>query len=524
MNKVIPIDDRYLDCVRKVVDLVGSTAGPYGSNVQLFDGTAPVTFRDGMKVLEHYQPIQDDVLNNVVTRIRQRAMGVRRAAGDATTTFTILLGALYELGLGLEGGSLRGKGNRIRMFAKGVLAELDKMAIKVGEGAEGADLLAKVATLAGNNDPVIGELVSKLVFEIGRDGTIDLEFDDSISGLQAKRLDGFSLKGGPWHESFIGGKFGKSSVENPYVLILDEAKEWKDVMPMMKAWVDQHAQDQRPLVIVALNLEGSALGTLVKRVLANSGQVMPVYCVRAASVEEMEDLQSVVGGRNLLKRSGAMLADFKGVGDFGEAAKVIIDLKGSVFVGKEGVGDLAGRKGVLEVMMENSAGEEDREKIKARIANMEQRVGVIKIPIVTTGSTNWLKEVVEDAYMASFAALKEGVLPGAGLSIARAGWEVGDEKFKDASMAVFSQLLRNGGVAEKRIAEQAEYGTLDTYDVLLLDDECLTDLLSDGGGKWGDAIELGVLDSLSAVKAAVYNAAEEAAEWIETHYSVLPNF
>jgi chaperonin GroEL len=524
MNKVIKIDQAYLDCVRKVVDLVGSTAGPYGANVHLFDGTAPVTFRDGMKVLEHYQPVQDDMMNNVVTRIRQRAMGVRRAAGDATTTFTILLGALYEIGLGLEEGSLRGKGNQVRNFAKGVLAELDKMAIPVGNDAAGFDLLAKVATLAGNNDPVIGELVAKLVFEIGRDGTIDLEFDDSISGLQAKRLDGFLLKGGPWHESFIGGKFGKSSIENPYVLILDEAKEWKDVVPMIQAWVAEYEKDQRPLVVVALNLEGSALGTLVKRVRAGGGPVMPVYCVKAASNEVLGDLRSVVGGKSLVKQDGSMLADFKGVQDFGEAAKVIVDLKGAVFVGKEGVGDLEGRKGALEVLMAAAEGDEQREKIKARIANMEQRVGVIKIPIVTTGSTNWLKEVVEDAYMASFAALKEGVLPGAGLSIARAGWEVGKEKFKAASVAVFSQLLRNGGIPETDIAEAVAWGIADTYEVLLLDDECLQQLLSDGAGKWGDAVELGVLDSLSAVKAAVYNAAEEAAEWIETKFVVLPNF
>jgi len=204
MNKIIEIEDQYLVGMDKIVDLVGSTAGPYGANVHLFDGTAPVAFRDGMKVLEHYQPVQDDMANNLVTRVRQRAAVVRRAAGDATTTFTILLGAFYRWGLNAMAGSHRGMGSRIRWVAARMLDALDAMAIKVTNDAYGYDLLAKVATLAGNNDPVIGEMVAKLVFDIGVDGTVEVEFDDSVSALSARRLEGFLLKGGPCMKVLLG--------------------------------------------------------------------------------------------------------------------------------------------------------------------------------------------------------------------------------------------------------------------------------------------------------------------------------
>jgi len=318
------------------------------------------------------------------------------------------------------------------------------------------------------------------------------------------------------------------------VLIIDEAKDWKDVAPMMQAWVMEFEKDGRPLVVVSLNLEGSALGTLVKRVRAGGGPVLPVYCVRAEDAAVLSDLRAVVGGKNLVKRDGAMLADFKGVGDFGEAAKVIVDMKGSVFIGKEGVGDLAAHKDVIRVMLDGADNEEKRAKLKGRLANMEQRIGIIKVPIITTGATNWLKEVVEDAYMASFAALKEGVLPGAGLSIARAGMSLGEGEhdelsgLDDVSFAVFRRLLENGGVDSGVIEDccgivAQNEGELSS---VLLDERMLKVLAEDGDSsqfELCDAIEIGVLDSLSAIKAAVYNAAEEAAEWIETRKVVLPN-
>lgn len=528
MNKIVTNPELFEQGLQEAADLVASTIGPFGGNVSIAGGRERLSFDDGLKAIQAYQP-GDVQKMEAVRRIYDALLSQLKSCGDGTSTTTLLLVSLY-----FEARKLVEAGHRhrdvVRAFqalTEQVCEELDKMAIKAtidvnGQEKGDPELLTKVATIAMHGDQKLGRLIGELVADLGRYGMIGAEIG-SGSEIDVVRSTGYSWKAGVPDEVFFNthgsARFGES-----LVVVCNEVCDdiqtpfWNKVLEL---WQVERSADNKDygLVLISRGATGSVMSTFARATHQKTGQKMPMFILKppgendAECVAMLNDIAAVTGATVFDKLRGQMgKADFNG-SHFGKVLGIHSTLNNSSLKLME-VFDRGFEATDVSLLRENLVGSikaamsENKEDVafqelgKKRIANLTGAVATIRFPVVSETQFSELQEQMEDGYRSAMSAL-DGVLPGGGMGLYYAGNEIWFDKNKPNEIdAAFRAACRTPLVT---LYGEVEVDVIGPWDVC--------DLVT---GKAGNAVELGILDSLNVVKSALRNAMSVAMPLVNT--------
>lgn len=534
MKLVTDYDKKRAIASESISDLVGSTLGPYGHNVDFHsDSQQPLMYRDGFKVLEKYKP-SDGLTNAVKMRIQEAAYKTMSNAGDGTTTTTILIATLYNaiFNSGLLSTSRRYVAKAIRAFGSMMVDAIRLRTIHVDPSDEkGMDMLRNAATIAGGNDKAVGEAISTLVAEIGVDGQLMVEVDPNISEIVSEVKPGYSLKSGLIATSLLPKGMAQIRLKDAWIALIKTPLNTRaDLRAIISAWnaACQKQEALLPMVLFTGPVAGDARADLLHR-RDKDGNVLPWYVVHVNTLDPgaWDDLSAVTGAQAVSNADGRGVKHLKA--DNGAVVDNIVLSMVETTINTNP--DILKESGLIERIKDSIEGlPEDQKKAgEERIARLEGRVGIIKVPAGTSARMAWLAEVMEDAYKATVAALKYGVVPGAGITFIRAAADIQASDPLISMLAknmncITSRLLRNGGVGQSEI--DAAIKTLMGGDrtTLLLSDENLDHLIHGQSGMCiYESTFIGVLDASQALTDAISAATMEVADWVETSSGVVPD-
>src|SRR6201981_2041445 len=402
--------------VEKLAKAVKATLGPSGRNVILDKKFgSPTITKDGVTVAKEIE-LEDPYENMGAQLVREVASKTSDVAGDGTTTPTVLAESIFREGLrnvtaGANPTSLqRGIGKAV----EAVVAELAKISKKVSDRTE----IAQVATVSANWDKTIGEIIADAMDKVGKDGTITVEEAKSIE-TTLEVVEGMQFDKGYLSPYFVTNAESMEAIlENAYVLIHEKKiSSLKDLLPLL----EKVAKAGRPLVIIAEDVEGEALATLVVNKLRGTLQVAAVKAPGFGDRRKamLEDIATLTGGKAITEDLGIKLENVK-LEDLGRAKKITIDKDNSTII--EGAGksaDIEGRVKQIRSQVENTTSDYDKEKLQERLAKLVGGVAVIKAGEATETELKEKKARVEDAMHAPRAAVEEGIVPGGGTALLR---------------------------------------------------------------------------------------------------------
>ncbi len=500
-----------LDGVNVLADAVRVTLGPRGRNV-IIDKKfgSPLITKDGVTVAKEIE-LKDAYQNMGAQMVREVASKTNDIAGDGTTTATVLAQAIFREGLknvtaGANPMALK------RGIEKGVavaVAEIAKLAKKVKDKSD----LASVATVAANGDRSIGELIAEAMEQVGKDGVVTVEEAKSLETT----LD--LVEGMQFDRGFISPYFATNTdrmeavLEEPLIL-LNEKKisAMQDLMPILQ----QVAQQGRSLLIIAEDIEGDALPTLVVNKMRGTIRVAavkaPAFGDRRKAM--LEDLAILTGGHVITEDLGISLESVQ-LHDLGSATRVIIDKDNTTII--EGAGkpkDLEGRIALLRRQIEETTSEYDREKLQERLAKLAGGVAVIKVGAATEMEMKEKKMRVEDALNATKAAAQEGIVPGGGVALFRAAKALDAITAEDDERTGLNILKRALEEPLRRIADNA--GKDGGLIVGKIRTEKKTVGYNAATGVVEDLMSSGIVDAAKVVRTALQNAASVAALMLTT--------
>src|SRR5213082_1921704 len=400
--------------VEKLARAVKATLGPSGRNVILDKKFgSPTITKDGVTVAKEIE-LEDPYENMGAQLVREVASKTSDIAGDGTTTATVLAESIYKEGLrnvtaGANPTSLQ------RGIMKGVDAiveELKKISKKVSDRTE----IAQVATVSANWDKTIGEIIADAMDKVGKDGTITVEEAKSIK-TTLEVVEGMQFDKGYLSPYFVtNAEEMEAILENPHILIYEKKiSSLKDMLPLL----EKVAKAGRPLLIIAEDVEGEALATLVVNKLRGTLQVCavkaPGFGVRRKAM--LEDIAVLTGGRCITEDLGIKLENVK-LEDLGRTKRATIDKENTTIVEGEGKQvDIKGRIAQIRRQIEETTSDYDREKLQERLAKLAGGVAVINVGAATETEMKEKKARVEDALHATRAAVEEGIVPGGGVSL-----------------------------------------------------------------------------------------------------------
>lgn len=493
--------------VEKLARAVKVTLGPKGRNAILDKGWgAPNITKDGVSVAEEVE-LYDKYENMGAQMVKEVASKTSDIAGDGTTTATVLAEAIY-----LEGSKYVTSGVNPMALSRGLnkaVSEVVKGIADISKEVPQEDYKAieQVATIASNNDNVIGKMISEAMKKVGKDGVITVEESKSME-TDVEVVEGMQFDRGYISPHFITNQDNMEAVlENPYILIFeDKISAVAKIVPLL----EKISQAQKPLLIISEDLEGEALATIVvnklKGIISCCAIKAPGYGDRRKAM--MEDLAVLTGGKALFKDLGVDLEKVE-LPDLGRAKKVKIDSDSTTIV--EGAGkqkDIQARANVIRKEIENSDSDYDKEKLQERLARLTGGIAQINVGAATEVELKEAKDRIDDALSATRAALEEGILPGGGTSYIRALKKLdelkveGDEKFainilKNALTVPLKQIAENAGeegavVLKKVQAGEGDFG----FDA----NKC----------QYGNLLEFGIIDPAKVSRCALQNAASVA--------------
>src|ERR1043165_3924338 len=403
--------------IEKLAKAVKATLGPSGRNVILDKKFgSPTITKDGVTVAKEIE-LEDPYENMGAQLVREVASKTSDVAGDGTTTATILAESIYREGLrnvtaGANPTSLQ---RGIMKAVDAIVEELKKLSKKVSDRTE----IAQVATVSANWDKTIGEIIADAMDKVGKDGTITVEEARSIDTSLAV-VEGMKFDRGYLSPYFVTNAEAMEAVlDNPYILIHEKKiSSLKDMLPLL----EKVAKAGRPLLIIAEDVEGEALATLVVNKLRGTLQVAAVKAPGFGDRRKamLEDIAILTGGRAITEDLGIKLENIK-IEDLGKAKKVTIDKDNTTIV--EGAGTssaIEGRVKQIRTQVEDTTSDYDREKLQERLAKLVGGVAVIKVGAATETEMKEKKARVEDAMHATRAAVEEGIVPGGGVALVRA--------------------------------------------------------------------------------------------------------
>ena len=497
--------------VNRLADAVKVTLGPKGRNVVLDKKFgSPIITKDGVTVAKEIE-LKEPLENMGAQMVREVASKTSDVAGDGTTTATVLAQAIYREGSKnvTAGANPMDVKRGIEKAVAAVTEELKKLSKPVK-----GNMIAQVGTISANNDETIGKIIAEAMEKVGKDGVITVEEAKTLE-TSLDVVEGMQFDRGYLSPYFVTDpERMEVALENPLVLIHEKKiSSMKDLLPVL----EQVAKLGRPLLIIAEDIEGEALATLVVNKLRGTLQVAavkaPGYGDRRKAM--LEDIATLTGGKAITEDLGIKLENVK-LDDMGKAKKITIDKENTTIV--EGAGkskDIEGRVKQIRTQIDETTSDYDREKLQERLAKLVGGVAVIKVGAATETEMKEKKARVEDAMHATKAAVEEGIVPGGGVALLRctkvvdALKEEGDVKvginiIRRALEEPLRQIAGNAGlegavvIARVRESKNAEEGF-----------NALTE-------KYENLVEAGVIDPTKVVRSALQNAASIASLLLTT--------
>src|SRR5438477_1159471 len=401
--------------VNRLADAVKVTLGPKGRNV-IIDKKfgSPTITKDGVTVAKEID-LANALENMGAQMVREVASKTSDVAGDGTTTATVLAQAIYREGAKnvVAGANPMAIKRGIERAVEIITAELKRMSKPVG-GA----MVAQVGTISANNDATIGVIIAEAMDKVGKDGVITVEEARTMETV-LEVVEGMQFDRGYLSPYFVTDPERMEAVlENPLILIHEKKiSSMKDLLPVL----EQVAKLSRPLVIIAEDVDGEALATLVVNKLRGTLQVAavkaPGYGDRRKAM--LEDIAVLTGGKAITEDLGIKLENLK-LDDLGKAKKIVIDKDNTTIV--EGAGktkDIEGRVKQIRTQIDETTSDYDREKLQERLAKLVGGVAIIRVGAATETEMKEKKARVEDAMHATKAAVEEGIVPGGGVALLR---------------------------------------------------------------------------------------------------------
>ena len=509
MAKQITFDadarQKILAGVEKLSAAVTSTLGPSGRNVILDKkfGSPQIT-KDGVTVAKEIE-LPDPFENMGAQMVKEVASKTNDVAGDGTTTATLLAESIYREGLknltaGANAMSLK---NGIDAATGAVVESIAKMSKKV----KSADEIKQVATISANGDTEIGAIISEAMDKVGKDGTITVEEARTLE-TTLDVVEGMQFDKGYLSPYFVTAPDDMECVlENPYILLFEKKiANLQEILPVLQGV----AKSGRPLMIIAEDVEGEALATLVVNKLRGTFSVCavkaPGFGDRRKAI--LEDIAILTGGKLISEDLGVKLENV-GLEYLGRAKKVVVDKDNTTIV--EGLGkkdEISARVSLIKKQIEDTTSDYDREKLQERLAKLAGGVAIIKVGAATEAAMKEKKDRVDDALHATRAAVEEGIVPGGGVALIRAQKAIdalkleGDEKVgaqivARAIEAPLRKLVNNAGQEAALVIANVKKATgTNGYNVRT--------------GEYVDMLKAGVVDPAKVTRSALQNAASIA--------------
>ena len=499
--------------VSKLARAVVSTLGPRGRNAVLDKGWgAPKVTKDGVTVAEDID--LDDPYENLGAQLVKEAAGkTNDVAGDGTTTATLLAEAIYREGLRMvaAGADPMSLGRGIRKGCEAVTEAIKKMAKKVD--VKSKKEIQQVATIAGNNDPVIGNVLADAFIKVGKDGVITVE-EGKQSETYVDVVEGMQFDRGFLSPHFVTDQDHQvCNLENCLVLIHEEKiSSAKDMVPLLEAV----SKANKPLLIIAEDIEGEALATLVVNKMRG---ILNVCAVKAPGYGDrrkamLGDIATLTGGQAIFKDLGVTLDSVK-ISDLGSAKKIKVDTDNTTIVSGAGnKAEIEGRAEQIRRELETTDSDYDREKLQERLAKLAGGVAQINCGAVTETEMKERKALLEDARAATQAALEEGVVPGGGVALLRSEKAIGKLEL-EGDEALGAKIVQNVLDAPLRaIAENAgKDGAVVVSRVRAMKK---TEGYNADNDTYCDLVEEGVIDPAKVVCTALQNASSVASLLLTT--------
>ena len=505
-----------LNGVNTLANAVRVTLGPKGRNVVLGKKYgSPVITKDGVTVAKEIE-LKDKYENMGAQMVREVAVKTNDTAGDGTTTATVLAQAIFSQGVKnvAAGANPMSLQRGIQIATEAVVAELQRTSKKVKDKED----LMNVASVSANNDREIGQLIADAMEQVGKDGVVTVE---EAKGLQTELeiVEGMQFDRGYLSPYFVTNADRMECVLDEPLILLHEKKiaAMRDLLPVL----EQAAGGGRPLLIVAEDIEGDALATLVVNKLRGTIKVCavktPAFGDRRKAI--LEDLAVLTGARVITEDLGVKLENVQ-LSDLGTTKRAIVDKDSTTLV--EGGGDrkaIQGRVATIRKQIEETTSDYDREKLQERLAKLAGGVAVVKVGAATETAMKEIKTRVEDALNATKAAAQEGTVVGGGTALLRAGQVL--DKLSDADEDVLTGIKIVRRALEeplRRIAENAGLdGAVVTGKVSQLKGNKGFNAAS---GEYEDLVAAGILDPTKVVRTALQNAASIAGLLLTTDAAV----
>ncbi|HTN74054.1 MAG TPA: chaperonin GroEL [Pirellulaceae bacterium] len=510
MAKIIAFDQEAREAIRrgvgKLAKAVKVTLGPKGRNVILQKSFgSPTVTKDGVTVAKEVD--LEDVYENMGARmVREVASKTSDVAGDGTTTATVLAEAIFNEGLravvaGVNPVQMK---QGIERAVADITEKLQKMSIKIKDKSD----MANVASIAANNDREIGEKLADAMEKVGKDGVITVDEGKSLA-TEIEWVEGMQFDRGYLSPYFVTDPNTMTAVlEEPYILVYEKKLgNIKELVPVL----EQVVQQGKPLLIIAEDVEGEALTTLVINRLRGTFNCVavkaPGYGDRRKAM--LEDITVLTGGQAIFEALGVKLESLT-LADLGRAKKVIVDKDNCTIIEGAGKGsDIKARIDQIRREIDNSTSDYDREKLEERLAKLSGGVAKLNVGGATESEMKEKKARVEDALHATRAAVQEGILPGGGVALLRASGQVkasedlstdqktGYDIVLRACRAPLTMISQNAGkdggiVCEKVLDQKGNFGY-----------NALTDVFE-------DLVKAGVIDPTKVTRTALANAASVA--------------
>ena len=509
--------------VNLLADAVKVTLGPKGRNVVIEKKFgSPTITKDGVTVAKEIE-LKDGLENMGAQMVREVASKTSDVAGDGTTTATVLAQAIYREGVKTvaAGANPMAMKRGIEKAVALVCGSFDK---KTGERGKGeldkfskpvsGEMIAQVGTISANNDETIGHIIAEAMKKVGKDGVITVEESKTLE-TQLEVVEGMQFDRGYLSPYFVTDpERMEVAIENAYILINEKKiSSMKDLLPLL----EQIAKSGKPLLIIAEDVEGEALATLVVNKLRGTLQVAAVKAPGFGDRRKamLQDIAILTGGKAITEDLGIKLENVQ-IADLGQAKKITIDKDNTTLVeGKGKHGDIEGRVKEIRSQIDKTTSDYDREKLQERLAKLVGGVAVIKVGAATETEMKEKKARVEDAMHATRAAVEEGIVPGGGVALARCAAALdklkleGDEQIgvnivKRALQEPLRQIVENAGQEGAVVLGKVLESKDTNYGFNALSDE------------YEDLVKAGVLDPTKVVRTTLTNAGSIASLMLTT--------
>jgi len=507
---------RMLNGVNILANAVKVTLGPKGRNVVLEKSFgAPTITKDGVSVAKEIE-LSDKFENMGAQMVKEVSSQTSDVAGDGTTTATVLAQAMVREGLKAVAAGMNPMDLK-RGIDKAVEAAVEQLK-SMSKPCEDSKAIAQVGAISANSDTAIGDIIAEAMEKVGKEGVITVEEGTSLAN-ELDVVEGMQFDRGYLSPYFINNQQNMTvELEDPFILLHDKKiSNIRDLLPVLEAV----AKAGRPLLIVAEDVEGEALATLVVN---NMRGIVKVAAVKAPGFGDrrkamLQDIAILTGGTVISEEVGLSLEKAT-LNELGNAKKVVVSKEETTIIDGAGVpDDIKARCEQIRAQMEETTSDYDREKLQERLAKLAGGVAVIKVGAATEVEMKEKKARVEDALHATRAAVEEGIVPGGGVALVRAQKAINDLKGENEDQDVgitlarrameepLRQIVSNAGgepsvVLNEVASNEGNYG----YNAAT--------------GEYGDMVEMGILDPTKVTRSALQNAASVAGLMITTECMV----